>query len=195
MLTSSEVLKDWLGTFWRILISPLPKTFVEEAEKAENKFTSALGWAAFIAIYSYVMPSIITRQVFNFTILALLLLACPLAIVLVPSATHFMLQRVFHRKEYLYDKVLYIYAAIIIVFEIFIDLTFFFPANIASLISYLLRAYQLILLVIAIKAIANIRYWQAIATILCSAIVGVIIFACTLPVVTSLLDGVSRTLR
>ncbi len=194
-MESSEVLKDWLGTFWRILISPSPKTFMEEAEKAGNKFTSALGWAVFIAIYSYLIPAI-AGYVFNLTIFALLLLICPLIVVLVPSATHFMLQHVFHRKQYLYDKVLYIYAAILVLFQLIINpIIFFVPSNIASVLNYLLIVYQFALLVIAIKAIANIKYWQAIATILSSVVVGAVIFICTLPVVTSLLSGVSRNMR
>ncbi len=193
-MTSSTILKDWLGTFWRILISPSLKTFTVEAEKAENKFTSALGWGVFIAIYSYVVPAIAVH-VFNFTILAGLLLACPLLIALVPSATHFMLQRVFHRKEYLYNKVVYIYTAVFVIFQLIVNLAFFLPTSIASALNYLLIAYQIVLFVIAIKAIANIKYWQAVVTILVSVAVGLIILICTLPVVTSLLSSVSWNMR
>jgi len=191
----SETLKDWLGTFWRILISPTPKTFIEEAEIAKDKLGSAIGWAIFIAIYSYMIP-ILTGYVFNITILISALLIFPLVVVLVPSAAHFTLKRVFHRKQYLYDKVLYIYTAILVTFQLIITpVTFFISADIVSTLSYLLLFYQFVLLVIATKAIAQIKYWQATATVLSAVIVGATIFICTLPFITSLMSGVTQTLR
>ena len=54
----ANTLKDWFGTFWRILVSPTPRTFTEEAEKAEDKFISAIGWTVFVAFYSYLLPLI-----------------------------------------------------------------------------------------------------------------------------------------
>ncbi len=194
-MTTSEIFKDWLGTFWRILVSPTPKTFLEEAEKAENKFTSAIGWAIFIAFYSY-LPPLLKGFTFNFTTLIYMLLILPLLIVLAPSATHFVLQRVFHQKQYLYDKVLYIYTAILILFQLIITpITFFTPPDVARILNYFFIIYQFALLVIAIKAIARIKYWQAIMTILTAVVAGAAIFICALPAITSIMGGVSRTVR
>jgi hypothetical protein len=194
-MTLSETLKDWLYTFWKILISPTPNTFIQESEKAENKFSSVIGWSIFIAIYAYIVPAI-AGYPFDFTILILSLIILPLVIVLVPSATQFILQRAFHRKQYLYDKLLYIYAAILILFQLIINpISFFVPSNTAAIFNYILVVYQFVLLVIAVKAIANINYWQAIITILFSVIVGAVILFCALPFITSLIGGVSGTLR
>jgi hypothetical protein len=190
----SETIQDWLGTFWRILISPVPKTFVEEAEKAHDKFASAIGWAVFLAIYSYLVP-ILAGYTFNFTVFVLLLLILPLVVVLVPSTAHFMLVRVFHRKEYLYDKILYIFTAILVVFQLITNLTFFVPAKIAPVLNSLLIAYTAVLLIIAISAIAKIKYWQAVIVTFSSVVAGAFIFMCTLPLVTSLMGGVIRTMR
>ncbi len=194
-MTTSEILKDWLSTFWRILISPSPKTFAEEAEKAENKFSSAVGWAAFIALYSYLFVSLAARSAVSPSLLIIALLVVPLVVVLVPSATHFMLQRVFHQKQYLYDKVLYIYAAILVLFQLIINPALLLPTNVSRVLNYLLIAYQFILLVIATKAIAKIEYWQAVVTILISVVVGALVFVCAFPVIASLMGSVTGVLR
>ncbi|HEX2993878.1 MAG TPA: hypothetical protein VHP14_03585, partial [Anaerolineales bacterium] len=108
---------------------------------------------------------------------------------------HFMLQRVFRQKQYLYDKVLYIYTAIFVLFQLILNLTFLVPANIASVLNYMLIAYQFILLIIATKAIAGIKYWQAIVTVLVAVLAGVLVLVCALPVITSLTGSVSGVLR
>jgi hypothetical protein len=195
MMAIPETMKDWLSTFWRVLASPTPKTFAEEAEKAKNKFSSAIGWAVFTAAYSYLVPALF-GQAFDLVFLVIAILIFPIAIVLVPSATHFMLQHAFRRKQYLYDKALYIYTAIFVLFQIIIiPITYLVPSNIVSFVDYIFIAYQFVLFVMAVKAIAKIKYWQAIVTVLVSAIIGALIFICSLPVITSLMSGVSSTLR
>ena len=191
----ADTLKDWVGTFWRILISPTPRTFIEEAEKAKDKFTSAIGWTVFIALYAYLLP-LIKGPTFNFTLLIYSLLIFPLVIVLVPSATHFVLQRLFHQKKYIYDKILYIYTAILVLFQLIINpVTYFVPQNIALVLNYFFITYQLALFVIATKSIANIKYWQATVTTICSITAGAVIFICALPLITSIMGGVSQTMR
>jgi len=190
-----DVVKDWLGTFWRILIYPTPDTFVDEAEKAKDKLGSAIGWVIFVIIYSYLM-AVISGYVFNMTTLVIASLILPLTVIMVPSATHFILQRFFHRKQYLYDKILYIYTAIFVLFQLIVNpIIFFFPTDITSIINYLIIVYQIILLIIATKSIANIKYWQAVITIMVSLFTGMIIFICAIPFITSLMGGVAQTLR
>jgi hypothetical protein len=190
-----ETLKEWLGTFWRILISPTPETFVKESEKAENKMASAIGWAVFISFYSYLLP-LIKGPTFKFTILLYMVLIFPIVIVLVPSATHFMLQRVFHRKQYLYDRLLYIFTAILVMFQLIVNpIGYFAPPAIATALNYILIAYQFVLFVIAVKAIAKIKYWQSIVTVLATIAAGALIFICTLPFITSMMGGVNRIMR
>lgn len=193
-----ETLKDWLGTFWRILTSPTPKTFIEEAEKAENKFASTVGWAVFLSFYAYLLP-LLKGFTFDFTVLIAALLIFPIILVLVPSATHFMLQRVFHKKQYFYDKVMYLFAAILVLFQFIASpISYFVPtgmAPVATVINALLITYQLILFVIAIQAISRVNYWQAIITVLASLAAGTLIFVCTLPMIISVMGGVNRTMR
>lgn len=178
-----ETIKDWLGTFWKILIAPTAKTFVEEAEKAQNKFASAILWSVFIAICSYLIPAM-AGQVFNGMILIFALLIFPLVIVLVPSVAHFMLQRVFRRKQYLYDKILYIFTAILVLFQLIVNISFFMPTNISTVFNYIIVAYQIVLLIVAVKAVAKVNYWQAVSTILASFTAGALIFICALPFIS-----------
>lgn len=190
-----ETLKDWLGTFWRILLAPTARTFVEEAEKAQDKFTSAILWSVVIAVYSYIVPAL-AGYVFDFLVLVIMLLIFPLVVVLVPSAAHFMLQRVFRRKQYLYDKILYIFTAILVLFQFIIGpVAFLFPPNAAFTVNYLLIVYQIVLLVIALKVIANIKYWQAVSTALASLVVGALVFICALPFIFSMIGGVNQIMR
>ncbi|HSD83957.1 MAG TPA: hypothetical protein VLG46_08875, partial [Anaerolineae bacterium] len=109
--------------------------------------------------------------------------------------SHFVLQRVFHRDQYLYDKLLYIYTAILVLFQVISVPAFFLPAGIASFLTYLLVAYQFVLLVLATRAIAGVMYWQALVTVLSAVAAGALILACTLPVMSSLLSAVTRISR
>jgi hypothetical protein len=191
----SKTLKDWLGTFWQILISPTPKTFVAESDKAENKLGSAIGWAIFLAFYEYVVFAL-AGDPFDPAVLIVGLIALPLAVVLVPSSVHFILLRIFHRKQYLYDRVLYIFTAILVVFQVIATpLPFLVGLELSSIINYILYVYQFLLFGMAMKAIAKINYWQALITTVSSIMVAAVVFVCTFPFIISIIGGVNRTMR
>lgn len=191
----ADTLKDWFGTFWKILILPTSGTFSGEAEKAKGKFSSAIGWAVFIAIYSFVLSAIAGIN-FNADFLIIALLILPSLVVLLPSATHFVLQRVFHQKQYLYDRLLYIFTAILVLFQLIITpVTLFAPSAIVHAANYIVIAYQVVLFIIAIKSIARIRFWQAVITTIITGFAGALILLCTLPVIFSLIGSVSSTMR
>ena len=191
----AHTLRDWFGTFWKILISPTSTTFVNEAEKGTGKFGSAILWIVAFAIYTYGI-SIAAGNDLPLLTLILLTIIFPLMVLLFSSATHFMLQRVFGKKQYLYDKYLYIYTAILLLFQfIVIPLVFFLPIHIFNTINYLMVGYQFVLMIIAIRSIAKIQYWQAAVTVLASVFAGIITLICSIPVIYSLMGGVSSTLR
>jgi len=198
-MTLNETLKDWLVTFWKVLISPSPKTFVAEAQKANGKFASAMGWIIFFSIYIFIFSIIALKQVmvigFIFVVLAL-----PIAIIIFTSAMHFAYQRIFKRKQYLYDKLVYATVAILLPIQfLFVPLsTILFPVlsvSVNSILNYIIFLYQIVLLVIAFKSITNLKYWQSIATVLISIVVAGLVFLCTIPFLFSLLGGVNSTLR
>ena len=191
----ADTLKDWFETFWRILTLPTSKTLLEESEKAKGKFTSAIGWAVLIAIYSSVIPTIAGIN-FNADLLVLTMLIFPILVVLLPSATHFVLLRIFHQKQYLYDRLLYIFTAILVLFQLIITpVKFFAPFTTVRVANYIVIAYQLVLFILAIKSIAQIKYWQAVITTMITVFAGMFIFLCSLPILFSLIGSVSNTLR
>lgn len=162
-----ETLIDWLGTFWKVLILPTPETFLTEAKKADGKFASAVGWLVFFALYLYVIASIaINREPLSIPTLLTALLVIPLSVILFASAMHFVYQRAFHRKAYLYDKILYMTVSVLFpIFFIFTLLSLFVPENIFLLLAYILFFYLVALLTIGMKTLAKIEYWQALVCV------------------------------
>lgn len=198
-MTFNETLADWLTTFWRILISPTPGTIRAEAQKAEGKFSSAVGWLAFFAVYVFVFYVIATKQVL-FTGLIVVMLALPLSVVLFTSAIHFVNQRIFKQKQYLYEKLMYINVAILLPIQmiytpIWAILALRSWTTINSVLSYVVLLYQIVLLVIAVKTLTNLKYWQAVITVFISMIIASLVFLCTIPFILSMLGGVNRTLH
>ena len=172
---------DWLGTFWKVLTNPTPDTFLAEAKKADGKFASAVGWLVFYAIYVYTLASIAFGRLLAPPTLLTVVLVVPLAVLLFTSAAHFICQRLFRKKEYAYDKLLYLTVSIFLPIFLIITPIFLFLAGwVLALLSFILLFYQVALLTIAIKTIANIEYWQALVTVFLSIVVsilaGVIVF-------------------
>lgn len=186
-----ETLIDWLGTFWKVLVLPTPQTFLAEAKKADGKFVSATGWLVFFAIYLCILGGVAVGEPLSILTFMTALLAIPISVILATSALNFIFQRVFHRKKYLYDKILYITVAVLL--PIFIIATLLFlviPPGIFIFIAYILFFYQVVLLMIGMKAIVDIEYWQALVCVFLSIIVGIVtggiaaimVFATTVPV-------------
>src|SRR6187551_1250790 len=98
-----QTLIDWLGTFWQVIVSPTPKTFLKEAKKADGKFSSALGWLVACAIYLIIITSI-AAQSFSIPTMLTVLILLPLAVILFTSVLNFICQRAFRRKAYIYDQ-------------------------------------------------------------------------------------------
>jgi hypothetical protein len=180
-----NIMKDWLGTFWKVIVSPTPKTFLAEAQKAPDKFSSAMGWLVFFAIYLY---GVVTIGIAPLPIAALIsaVLLIPLVVILLTSAMHFVCQRVFHQKKYFYDKLLYITVAILLPIQfIFAPVTLFLPEKFSLALIYVLLLYQIVLLALALKTIANLEYWQALVTVFISVVVGILAFLCSIPFIMS----------
>jgi hypothetical protein len=180
-----DTLSDWLETFWRVIISPTPTTFLAEAKKADGKFASAVGWLVFVAIYFYILANIVVAPL-GLPALVAVAVVLPLAFVLLTSAMHFTYQRLAHRKEYLYDKMLYISVAVLIPLQfIFVHASLLLPERLTMILSYALLLYQTALLTVAIKHIADIKYWQALVSVFVSVIAGIAVAVITLLLIYS----------
>ncbi len=171
-----DTLIDWLGTFWKVLISPTPRTILAEAKKADGKFASALGWLVFLGIYLYVIASIaVERAPLSVPIFLTLALGVPFAVIVAASTMHALCQQAFRRKGYLYDKILYMMVAVLFpVFFIFPPLSIFIPGSVFALLSFILLLYQVMLVTIAIKTIVDIEYWQALVIVFLSLLMSIL---------------------
>ena len=195
-----KTLKDWITTFWRVLVSPTSKTFIAESQKAKGKFSSAIGWMIFFAIYLFIFSTIAFKQV-QVIGLIFVILAFPLALIILTYVMHFVYQRVFKRNKYLYDELLYINVAILLPIQfLFVPISIIiYPSlptpTMGSILNYGIFLYQIALLVRAFTSITNLKYWQSIVTILISISISILVFLCTIPFFYSLIGGVNNTLR
>lgn len=198
-MINNETFKDWIYTFWRVLILPTPKTFLAESQKADGKFTSAVGWLIFFVVYIFIFSIFIFKQVL-ITGFVGMILVIPLTIILFTSAMHFVYQRMFKRKQFIYDKLIYLNTAILLSIQfLFVPLsTLFLPVStvtINSILSYGILLYQFILITIAFKSISNLKYWQASITVVISILAAGITLLCTIPFVLSMMGGVNTIMR
>lgn len=191
----NATLQDWLGTFWKVLVSPTPRTFLAEAGKASDKFSSAVAWLVIFAIYTYIVGLLGIAPLSVSALVADVLLV-PLVVILFTSAMHFVYQRISGRKVYLYDKLLYLTVAILLPLQVvLLPVSLFAPDMIFLILIYALFLYQVALLVIALKTIAQIEYWRALVSVFAAIVAGVFVFLCTLPFIISMLGGVQSTVR
>ena len=184
-----DTLKDWLGTFWKIIIAPTPRTFLAEAQKADAKFASAVAWLVFCAVYLSILSNFVVApaSVISFITAVIVL---PLAVVLFTSAMHFAYQRIAHRRQYLFDKMLYLTVSILVPLQfILIHVALLLPAQIIAILAFVLLLYQAVLLAVALKAIAKIEYWQALLSVLVSIIVAIMASGIVLLLLYSTVTG------
>ena len=115
--------------------------------------------------------------------------------ILTTSVVHFLYQRVYHRKTYVYDRLLYIVTAIVFTFQVINStLSLFLVVNQAAVFGYILLAYQLILLLVVIRALGKLTYGQAGFVLLASLAAGAAIYLCMGPFILSMMGGVSSIL-
>lgn len=198
-MTFNETWIDWLTTFWKILISPTPGTMRKEAEKATDKFPSAVAWLVFFAVYLFTFYTLVVKQLF-IAGLIMIVLALPLSVILATSAMHFIQQRIYKRKQYLYDKFLYLTVAIVLPVQILYTplsaiLLVTSQTTIGNVLGYAVLLYQAVLLVIAVKAVTKLAYSEATIIVVVSMIAAALVFLCTIPVMFSIMGGVNSTLR
>lgn len=197
-MTFNETLTDWLSTFWRVLIAPTPKTFLAEAEKGEGKFSSAVAWLVFFAIYIFLFSIVLLQQVL-FPALIVAVFVIPACVIIYTSAMHFVHQRIYKRKQYMYDKLLYLTVAVIVPLQLFyIPISAVLLTKSSTTINLILNngvlLYQVVLLVLSSKTITKLSYWQTIMAILISFAAAALALLCTIPFLMSMIGGVNAVL-
>lgn len=171
-----QTLLDWLGTFWKVTISPTPQTFLKESNKADGKFPSALGWLVVCAVYLIVIASIAEKKLIDGSTLLAALFMIPLAVVLFATALNFIALRMSRQKAYIYDKLIYITVSIFLPgFVVFVPFSGLMSLEVFAITSFILFSYQIVLLVIAVKAIVILQLWQALVAVALSIVAGIVI--------------------
>ncbi len=185
-------LKDWLRTFGRVVIRPLPSTFLEEAEKANRKFASAVGWLAFVVVVVHLYLFVVTRV--PDTLLAALatVFLVPITFLFFVFCVHLIYRRLFRRKEDHYEELVYLLVGIFVPF-VFVNLLVgvYVPSNIPL---YVALIYTTGVMVVAVGAITKLKLWQAALTIMLSLTVASLAFFCIGAFIVSLIGTVPRML-
>lgn len=196
----NETLTDWLTTFWKILISPTPKTFISESQKAEGKFPSAVAWLVFFTVYIFIFSIFLLGQIFITGFIGMIL-ALPLAAVLFSSVMHFLYQRVFKRRPYIYDKLIYLNTAILLSPQfLFVPVSAFVFVPLLSItfnaiLTAIVLFYQFILIMIAFQSVTRLRFWQAAVTVTLAFFAAGMAVLFIIPFVLSMIGGVNTTMR
>lgn len=196
----NETLTDWLTTFWKVLKSPTPKTFISESQKAEGKFPSAVAWLVFFTVYIFIFSIFLLGQIFITGFIGLILVL-PLSAVLFSSVMHFFYQRVFKGRQYIYDKLIYLNTAILLSLQfLYVPVSAFVLVPLLSITSNaivfaVVLFYQFILIMIAFQSVTRLHFWQAAVTVTFAFFATGIAVLLLIPFVLSMIGGVITTMR
>ena len=183
-------LKDWLGSFWGIIIHPSESTFVNEAQKAEGKTSSAIGWLLFLTVFTHIYNYIVFKSVFSIPVIILTFILIPLDALFLAFCLDTIYRRVFHRKKTYFDEFLYIVVVVLVSSQLFVSLLNLIPAirgNYLLLASYL---YPIVLLIIAVKSLTKLKGWQSAITVVLSVILALAGLICMPACLFSLMRAV-----
>lgn len=167
-----EVVKDWLVTFSRIIIKPLPQTFVVESKKAKGKFASAVAWIALTAV----VVQLIIYNLGGFFSLSGLIQAfvfTPIVFLFFVYCMHAFYQKFFGRKKYYDEEMLYLSVGIFVPFVLVGFLIAYIPV-VGGVLSSIVLVYPVILTVIAVTAITKLKIWQSVIVVFSSLVLAAI---------------------
>ena len=162
--------KDWLGSFWNILIRPTESTFVNEAKKAEGKTFSAVGslvlFTAFFCLYNLA----VLHYDFSKGAVILGFIIIPLYFLVLAFSLDTLYRKIFHRQKSYYEEFLYIGVVIFIISQLLFYLLIWIPflgtdylAFTSIAVAYL---YPIVLLIVAVKSLTKLTAWQATLTVI-----------------------------
>jgi hypothetical protein len=191
-MTFNETLTDWLRTFWKLLTSPTPKTFISESQKAEGKFPSAVAWLVFFTVYSFIFSIFLLGQAFIIGFVGMLVVI-PLTVILFSFVMNFVYQRLFKGKQSVYDKLMYLNTGILLPIQfLFVPVSTLVLVPLASItfnaiVTDVVLFYQFALIMIAFQSITSLRFWQTAITVTLSFFAAGLTLLFTVPFVLSLI--------
>ena len=174
-------IKQWLLSFWTVLISPTSKTFTSITQEVNDKFGEAIAWIVIIIVLFLAPISIIYDDIETFNLLVVSIVMVPIWFLLFVFLMHKMNQVFFDNNKYCYDKLLFSSVVVFVVTSIVILLStflsnLFFPEsnNFIFLIAPVI--YWFALSTISVKVIMDLNYLQSFANVLISFILSSIGF-------------------
>jgi hypothetical protein len=187
----NATLTDWLTTFWKILISPTPNTFISESKKAKGKFRSAAAWLVFFAMYAFFFSALLLGQAFIAGFVGLVLII-PLTVILFSFVMNFVYQKLFKGKQSIYDKLMYLNTGILLpIHFLFVPVSTLVLVPLASItfnaiVTDVILFYQFALIMIAFQSITSLRFWQTAITVTIAFFVAGLTLLLTIPLILSL---------
>lgn len=187
-------MKRWLYTFWRILIHPLPTTFIEEAKKAQNKLTVVVVWIEIGIALVYFLEFLATRYIPSLRTVLSAVIFLPIIFLFYVFSVNLVYMRVFHRRRNIYNELLYLMTSILLITIVFSSMFSFLPRTpiIFDYISFLPFLYGFILIIITVHAVGKMKFWQATVTVFLSTVLAVAGFLCIPAFIGSLMNTVPQ---
>ena len=185
------IIIEWFETTWKILVRPLPSTFLNESKKSKNKLASAILWIEIGFIFLYSANYLLFRHPEKFVTVLGVLFIMPFVFLFYVFCMNTIYMRVFHRKTSKYDELLYSMTSIYILFMLLLVLLSAIPM-IGAYANWVSFVYALILLVIAVRGITKLKVWESIVTVIVSTILGGAGFLCIPAIIGSLMTTVPK---
>ena len=184
-----ETLKDWLGTFGKIIVHPTAGTFRDEAKKAPGKLGSAIAWIVVFVITYQVVEYVAGELLIDMYSAFVNVILLPIGFLFFVFCIHLLVKRLFHRKQDHYEEILYLSAGIMLPFMALNILTGRIPV-VGLILSWVVDVYTLGLMVIAIKAVTGLKAGQAIRVVLLGSLMAGVGFLCIAIFLLQFLDTI-----
>ena len=188
-----DIVKDWLTTFWKIIIKPTPETFIEESKKAQGKLSTAIVWIVLSIILVYAFIFFAYDYLFHPATIIFATLLFPIVFLVFVFFTHLFYQRLFRRKKDYYSEFLYLFIGIFVPLSAIHFLVGLIP-NIGPTLSNIIWAYLFVLIVIAVKAVSKLKVWQSIVTVFLGFLFASLGFLCIPAFLLSMMNAVPGTI-
>lgn len=173
-----QALRDWLGTFFRILTRPTTTTFQEEAQKAKGKLTGAILWIEGMLLMVYIAVYLYSGYIYPPSAILAAIIFLPIIFLFYVFCVYTICRRVFRCTKEMYDELLYLMTSIGVIGVSIETFTLCIPAPLNEVLSGGVLIYLAVLLVIALRAIVKLKIWEAIITVILGALLGAIGFMC-----------------
>lgn len=163
---------EWLISFAKVLFRPTPRTFVELAENASGKFSTAVFWLFVTAVFSYLLSHFISEDKPSIGGLLVLILAVPFATLTWATSIHFCYQKLFKQSKDLLLELIYALTCIGVVFLILNTALVHIP-QVGEVMGYLTGVHAFLLAVLAVSSITKLKIWQSVMAVTLGTILGI----------------------